>query len=92
MDYSQELKIKIYVLEEEIKMLREILNKNNIDIPSNFQENYNRTIKSRGSFMRRVCRKCIQNLTLGYFSNIERRKDATNSICCNCVKKDFNIF
>ena len=92
MDKSQDLKIKMYLLKEKVKILRELLNKNNIEIPSNFQENYNRTIRSTGSIIRRVCRKCRKNLTLGYFSNIERRKDATNSICCNCVKKEFKIF
>lgn len=92
MNKLHDLGIKIYLLKEEVKILRELLNKNNIDIPSNFQENYNRTIRSIGSIIRRVCRKCRKNLTLGYFSNIERRKDATNSICCNCVKKEFKIF
>jgi hypothetical protein len=92
MDKLHDLGIKIYLLKEEVKILRELLNKNNIEIPSNFQENYNRTIRSIGSIIRRVCRKCRKNLTLGYFSNIERRKDATNSICCNCVKKEFKIF
>ena len=92
MDKLHDLGIKIYLLKEEVKIFRELLNKNNIEIPSNFQENYNRTIRSIGSIIRRVCRKCRKNLTLGYFSNIERRKDATNSICCNCVKKEFKIF
>ena len=92
MDKLHDLGIKIYLLKEEVKILRELLNKNNIEIPSNFQENYNNTIRSIGSIIRRVCRKCRKNLTLGYFSNIERRKDATNSICCNCVKKEFKIF
>jgi hypothetical protein len=92
MDQLHDLRIKIYLLKEDVKILRELLNKNNIEIPYNFQENYNRTIRSIGSIIRRVCRKCRKNLTLGYFSNIERRKDATNSICCNCVKKEFKIF
>ena len=44
-----------------------------------------RTQPSQLSFMRRVCIKCIKNLSLRYFSNIER-KGAYKSICCNCIK------
>ena len=83
--------MEIYLLKEEIKMLRDILDKHNINVPHNLLENYMRTIKSRESFVRRVCIECRQNLTLGKFSNIERRKDATNSVCCNCVKKEAGI-
>ena len=84
-------KMEIYLLKEEIKMLRDILDKHNINVPHNLLENYMRTIKSRESFVRRVCIECRQNLTLGKFSNIERRKDATNSVCCNCIKKEVGI-
>jgi len=84
-------KMEIYLLKEEIKMLRDILDKHNINVPHNLLENYMRTIKSRESFVRRVCIECRQNLTLGKFSNIERRKDATNSVCCNCVRKEAGI-
>ena len=83
--------MEIYLLKEEIKMLRDILDKHNINVPHNLLENYMRTIKSRESFVRRVCIECRQNLTLGKFSNIERRKDATNSVCCNCVRKEAGI-
>lgn len=83
--------MEIYLLKEEIKMLRDILDKHNINVPHNLLENYMRTIKSRESFVRRVCIECRQNLTLGKFSNIERRKDATNSVCCNCIKKEVGI-
>ena len=82
---------EIYILREENRMLRELLNKNNINIPHNLLKNYMRTIKSRESFTRRVCIECRQNLTLGKFSNIDRRKDATNSVCCNCVKKEVGL-
>ena len=82
---------QIYELKEENRMLRDILDKRNINVPQNLLENYMRTIKSRESFIRRVCIECRQNLTLGKFSNIERRKDATESICCNCIKKEYGL-
>ena len=82
---------QIYELKEENRMLRDILDKHDIIIPQNLLENYMRTIKSRESFVRRVCIECRQNLTLGKFSNIERRKDATESICCNCIKKEYGL-
>ena len=82
---------QIYELKEENRMLRDILDKHNINVPHNLLKNYMRTIKSRESFVRRVCIECRQNLTLGKFSNIERRKDATNSVCCNCVRKEAGI-
>lgn len=81
---------QIHILKEEIKILRDILDKHNINIPHNLVEKYMRTIKSRDSFIRRVCIKCRQNLTLGKFSNIDRRKEATESVCCNCVKKNMD--
>lgn len=79
--------MEIFLLKEENRILRNILYKHNINVPHNLLENYMRTIKSRESFTRRVCIECRQNLTLGKFSNIDRRKDATKSVCCNCVKK-----
>ena len=82
---------QIYELKEENRMLRDILDKHNINVPHNLLKNYMRTITSRESFVRRVCIECRQNLTLGKFSNIERRKDATNSVCCNCVRKEAGI-
>lgn len=91
MDLLDITRKEIYLLKEEIKMLRDILDKHNINVPHNLLKNYMRTIKSRDSFVRRVCIECRQNLTLGKFSNIERRKDATNSICCNCVRKEAGI-
>ena len=91
MDLLDITRKEIYLLKEEIKMLRDILDKHNIIIPQNLLENYMRTIKSRESFVRRVCIECRQNLTLGKFSNIERRKDATESICCNCIKKEYGL-
>ena len=78
---------QIYTLKEENRMLRDILDKHNINVPNNLLENYVRTIKSRESVVRRVCIECRQNLTLGKFSNIDRRKDVTKSVCCNCVKR-----
>lgn len=72
-------------------MLRDILDKHNINVPHDLLKNYMRTIKSRESIVRRVCIECRQNLTLGKFSNIDRRKDATNSVCCNCVKKESGL-
>ena len=91
MDLLDITRKEIYLLKEEIKMLRDILDKHNINVPHNLLKNYMRTIKSRDSFVRRVCIECRQNLTLGKFSNIERRKDATNSVCCNCVRKEAGI-
>ena len=91
MDLLDITRKEIYLLKEEIKMLRDILDKHNINVPHNLLKNYMRTIKSRDSFVRRVCIECRQNLTLGKFSNIERRKDATKSVCCNCVKKEAGI-
>ena len=91
MDLLDITRQQIYTLKEEIKMLRDILDKHNINIPQNLLENYMRTFKSRESFVRRVCIECRQNLTLGKFSNIEGRKDATNSVCCNCVRKEVGI-
>jgi hypothetical protein len=91
MDLLDITRKEIYLLKEEIKMLRDILDKHNIIIPQNLLENYMRTIKSRESIKRRVCIECRQNLTLGKFSNIERRKDATESICCNCIKKEYGL-
>lgn len=91
MDLLDITRQQIYTLKEEIKMLRDILDKHNINVPHNLLKNYMRTIKSRDSFVRRVCIECRQNLTLGKFSNIERRKDATNSVCCNCVRKEAGI-
>ena len=91
MDLLDITRKEIYLLKEEIKMLRDILDKRNINVPQNLLENYMRTIKSRESFIRRVCIECRQNLTLGKFSNIERRKDATESICCNCIKKEYGL-
>ena len=82
---------EIYLLKEENRILRDILYKHNINVPHNLLKNYMRTIKSRDSFVRRVCIECRQNLTLGKFSNIDRRKDATNSVCCNCVKNKINL-
>ena len=91
MDLLDITRKEIYLLKEEIKMLRDILDKHNINVPHNLLKNYMRTIKSRDSFVRRVCIECRRNLTLGKFSNIERRKDATNSVCCNCVKREAGL-
>jgi len=91
MDLLDITRQQIYELKEENRMLRDILDKHDIIIPQNLLENYMRTIKSRESFVRRVCIECRQNLTLGKFSNIERRKDATESICCNCIKKEYGV-
>ena len=91
MDLLDITRQQIYELKEENRMLRDILDKHDIIIPQNLLENYMRTIKSRESFVRRVCIECRQNLTLGKFSNIERRKDATESICCNCIKKEYGL-
>ena len=91
MDLLDITRKEISLLKEENKMLRDILDKHNINVPHNLLENYIRTIKSCESCVRRVCIECRQNLTLGKFSNIERRKDTTNSVCCNCVKKEAGI-
>jgi len=87
-DYSN---IQVLKLKKEILRLQELLNKNNIDFQNNFHnkkkiEKYSqRTFKSTPSFLRRVCIKCRQNLSLGKFSHIDRRKNAYESICCNCI-------
>ena len=91
MDLLDITRKEIYLLKEENRILRDILDKHNITIPHNLLENYMRTIKSRESFTRRVCIECRQNLTLGKFSKIDRRKDATDSVCCNCVKNKINL-
>lgn len=82
---------EIYILKEENRMLRKILDKHNINIPQNLLENYMRTVKSSESIIRRVCIECRQILTLGKFSNIDRRKYVTKSVCCNCVKNNMNL-
>lgn len=91
MDLLDITRKEISLLKEENRMLRDILDKHDINVPQNLLENYMRTIKSRESFVRRVCIECRQNLTLDKFSNIERRKDATESVCCNCVKKEYRL-
>ena len=94
---TEDLKIQIFKMSEEIKRLQNILIKNNINFDSNedlqieYEEYYARTIKSRQSSLRRVCIKCRQNLTLGKFSIIERKKGPHKSICCLCIKKKYNI-
>jgi len=91
MDLHDIFRKEIYLLKEEIKMLRDILDKHNINVPHNLLKNYMRTVNSRESFLRRVCIECRQTLTLGKFSNIDRQKDVTESVCCNCVKKESEL-
>jgi hypothetical protein len=84
--------IEVLKLKKEILRLQEILKKNNIDFQNkchndkNIAKYYPRSFKSRQSLLRRVCIKCRQNLSLGKFSNIDRRKNAHESICYNCIK------
>ena len=81
--------IEIEIMQDEIRRLYSILNKNNINIENSISKSYTtflRTIKSTPSLMRRTCIQCRKNLTLGHFSDIDRRKRAHESVCCNCIK------
>ena len=80
--------IKIEIMQDEIRRLYSILNKNNINIENSISKSYTtylRTIKSSPSVMRRNCIRCRKNLTLGNFSIIDRKKRPHESVCCNCI-------
>ena len=92
----QELKTQILLMRDEIDALYKLLEEHNIiheNIINSSYIYYNQQRAQPGSlsFIRRVCIKCRKNLSLGHFSNIERKKGPYKSICCNCIKNLHNL-